>query len=134
MSFAKCPKCGGSSWYTKDKNDVWQRCLCGLNKLVHTTLEAGISIHHSDKPSQESLPRSGTKLHTCLQAVRATHPGKPTTRDVSQLTGENTSDTASQLTVLMHKGLVERVEERRGVAGGSTWQLTFMAKQILNIR
>jgi len=38
------------------------------------------------------------------------------------------SEVSSQLTVLRYKGLVEVIDNRKGIPGGSTWQLTKQAQ------
>jgi hypothetical protein len=57
-----------------------------------------------------------------------------TTGDLADMVKQTSSDTASQLTVLQSKGLVERTILNKGVAGGSTWQLTHLAQKILRER
>lgn len=134
-----CPKCGSeSARYEKDRQDVWLRCLCGLMKLVDTTLESAIRIEHVDSDDEITLPRQGSKLHVCfaaLMGLREASTGeiadhlnfakKPRER----LTN---SDVASQLTVLKYKGLVKVLEEHKGVAGGSIWGLTDAALRRFN--
>lgn len=43
---------------------------------------------------------------------------------------QNISEVSSQLTVLRYKGLVEVIDNRKGMAGGSTWRLTSQAKEL----
>ena len=79
------------------------------------------------------MPESGTKLSKCLGFVASQYPKTVTTRDLCGISGQNTSDVSSQLIVLMHKGLVERVEARPGTKGGSIWLVTKRALEALSM-
>jgi hypothetical protein len=63
-----------------------------------------------------------------LQALRLL--AEASTKELAVQLRQNNSDTASQLTILLGKGLVYRTIERRGVEGGSTWRLTTAAVAI----
>lgn len=128
-----CPKCEGSSWYKEENNEVIHTCLCGYFQVVYSE-RGGQSITHVQTEAQTTLPKQGTKIATCLSAVISHHPTHVTTKDISDDVGHPTKDVASQLMVLMHKGLLDRVIESRGVAGGSTWKLTNRAVRLLNLK
>ena len=79
------------------------------------------------------MPEKGTKLSICLGFVAAQYPKTVTTRDLCGVSGQNTSDVSSQLIVLMHKGLIERIEARPGTKGGSIWRVTRRALDALSM-
>ena len=126
-----CPKCSGRSWLEETGDDIWQRCLCGLHKLVFTRLESGMTVTCVEPVQQNSLPRRGTKLAKCLGCLAGLEVGS--TADVAARMKQSTSETASQLTVLMAKGLVSRREEKKGTKGGSLWELSPDAKTALRV-
>jgi hypothetical protein len=130
----RCPKCKAPAWYevTGDK-DIVQRCICGMMRYVwQRTINGGYRTH-VQRQAEFTMPETGTKLSKCLGYVAAQHPNTVTTRDLCGVSGENTSDVSSQLIVLMHKGLVHRVEARPGTKGGSIWRITRRALEALNI-
>lgn len=127
-----CPKCGGRSWYEWEGNDMIQRCLCGLCRFV-LMARGDFTIMHSQPVAEVVLPRPKTKLSRCLGALASCHPAPTSTSDIALLVKCTSSDTASQLMVLMNKGLVERVTLGRGKAGGSTWILTLRARKHLPV-
>lgn len=118
-----CPHCGGLSWYEREGREVWQRCVCGLLKLVISEND-GVVVIHTLPGSKITMPRRGSALSLCLGMLISIHPTRATTRDVSSRMGCDSPDIANRLMVLMHKGLVDRVEARRGLPGGSTWKLS----------
>lgn len=127
-----CPKCGSNSaWFEINPQDIWLRCLCGVQKLHHTFLEESkIRIDHIDPEREITLPRAGSKLHACFVALRGLQ--QATTGEIADFLNYgrkpkdrlSNSDVASQLTVLKYKGLTMVIEEHKGVAGGSIWTLT----------
>lgn len=128
-----CPKCGQSSWYEVSDQDIIQRCVCGLHRFVWQRTENGGFRTHVQRREEFKMPEKGTKLSTCLGYVAAQYPKTVTTRDLCGVSGENTSDVSSQLIVLMHKGLIERIEARPGTKGGSIWRVTRRALDALNM-
>jgi chorismate synthase len=90
-----------------------------------------LTITVTDTATKDTLPRRGTKLSITLGALAGVDKG--TTRQIADRTGQSSNDTASQLTVLQGRGLVERMNHKRGVEGGSTWMLTILASKLLNI-
>lgn len=127
-----CPKChSNSARYQWDGQDVWLRCLCGVQKLIESVLEdTKIRITHIDAERDITLPRHGSKLHACFVALRGLQSA--TTGEIANFLNYgkkqkerlSNSDVASQLTVLKYKGLTMVIEEHKGVAGGSIWTLT----------
>lgn len=127
----ECPKCSGCARLEEDGPDIWMRCICGFMKLVYSRLENGMTIRSTGTVSEKSLPRNGSKLSKCLGQLAVLEPA--TTKEVADRLNQNSSDTASQLTVLMAKGLTLRETERKGVKGGSTWELTERAREVLGL-
>lgn len=128
-----CPKCGSAAWYEMTAEDIIQRCLCGLHRYVWTRLPGGGYRTHIQRKEEFKVPEKGTKLSKCLGFVAAQYPKTVTTRDLCGISGQNTSDVSSQLIVLMHKGLVERIESRPGTKGGSIWKVTRRALDALSM-
>lgn len=134
---ADCPKCGSpSAWYEKTATDLTIRCLCGCNKLVFTTLTDGITIEHRERPSLTKLPKPGTRVRLALQVLAMIEPA--TSKEVTDRLNAmghsfSVSDVSSYLAMLRAKTLVEVVEARRGIPGGSTWELTSIAQSLLGI-
>lgn len=129
-----CPKCGGRAWYELSAvSDIVQRCMCGMMRHVWVLTPNGGFRTHVQRKEEFKMPEHGTKLSKCLGFVAAQYPKTVTTRDLCGISGQNTSDVSSQLIVLMHKGLVERVEARPGTKGGSIWLVTRRALEALNM-
>jgi len=132
----ECPKCGShTARFEPSNRDVFLRCLCGLNKLVASTIETAV-IEHVDSGEDVSLPRKHTKLWDCLMMLHGLAPAS--TQEITDMLNYrpgalrlSVSDVASQLTVLKYKGLVRAVNSRRGYAGGSTWVCTEAALKIM---
>lgn len=124
-----CPKCNGLARLCAEGDVVVLKCfLCGFIKFVEEYRD-GMVIYRSEKPTNETLPRRGTKLHKCLSRMGAYET--VTTAFVSELLGQSTSDTSSQLAVLKSKGLVDQLNSNRGVSGGSSWQMSAAARKLL---
>ena len=129
-----CPKClSESARYERDHQDVTLRCRCGFLKVVATRLEE-IVIEHIESVS---LPKRGTNLWSTLTAVAALETA--TTQQITEhINGhsevpQTSSDISTQLTILRYKGVVCKLESKRGAAGGSTWILTEKAKRLLGV-
>ena len=132
-----CPKCGSNgAWYEFEPPDVTLRCICGMRKLIATTLEE-MTIEHREPKEIFKLPKRHTRLYATLAALFAVEPSK-TDRITEVLNsyseGNKTKDVASLLTVLKYRNLVEVVEYRKGVVGGSTWKLTDRARELFTGR
>ena len=86
-------------------------------------------------PSQQvNLPRIGTKIHVCLLAIAREYPRKVSSGEIAHITRFQAKDTASLMGTLMARGLLARVEERRGMPGGSIWELTPRAIELLDAK
>lgn len=130
----QCPKCGARARYeVAETGDIVQRCICGMMRYVWQRTQNGGFRTHVQRKEEFKMPETGTKLSKCLGFVAAQYPNTVTTRDLCGVSGQNTSDVSSQLIVLMHKGLVERVEARPGTKGGSIWRVTRRALEALSM-
>ena len=132
----ECPKCSSmSARYIDDHTGVFLKCFCGFLKLVQSKYADGSQTDHIDIDEEVTLPRRGTKLLGALGALYALEPAstKMITESVnaSGTLQQTSSDIASQLTILRYKGLVEVTDYKRGVAGGSTWITTDIAKRLM---
>jgi hypothetical protein len=133
-TYTDCPKCGSShAYYEASTYDLTLRCRCGYLKVVETRLET-LTVQHNDSGADVKLPRKATNLWATMMVLHgikeATSAGI-TTR-LKQLNYPFTvSDVASYLTILRSKGLVTATSIRRGVVGGSTWELTDACRNLL---
>jgi hypothetical protein len=130
-----CPKCGAKhSWFERDGDDLIQRCLCGLTNYLFREQEDGVTVMRSGvRVPDVTLPADGTKIRKCLLAVRNEYPKNIRTGDIASRTGLRGKETASLVVTLMGRGLLERVEARRGLLGGSVWKLTIVAQKLLKV-
>lgn len=130
----ECPKCTSkNAWVETTKMDKILRCFCGLYKILETKM-VEIIIEKNDVAENVKLPERGSNLWSTLMVLSVLEPS--TTGDITtrlKLFGKefDTSDISSYLTTLRSKGLVNQLEYKRGVAGGSTWGLTDKATELL---
>jgi len=131
-----CPKCGGHSWIEEQSNgDLAQRCMCGLMIFLEQDAGDGVTLQRrAVKQDQVQLPQKGTKIHRCLSAVVYAYPETIMTSGIASFAELQSKETASLVVALMARGLVERVQERRGLAGGSIWTLTHATKKLIGIK
>ena len=131
-----CPKCGSKhSWFDEEGDDLIQRCLCGLTRYLYREIEGGVTVLRSGvRVPDVTIPSHGTKIYKCLLAVRNAHPATILTGGIAEEAGLRGKETASLVVTLMGRGLLERVEARRGLLGGSIWKLTVIAKQLLKVK
>lgn len=132
--YSACPKCKSPhAWYEKSQYDLTLRCRCGYLKVIESTLGA-MTIEHNDSGSDVRLPRKDTHLWATLTTLRAleSETSAGITNRLIELGNDfNVSDVSSYLTILRSKGLVIATAIRRGVSGGSTWELTEACKTLL---
>ena len=132
----ECPKCGSdNAGYEKTEHDLILKCLCGMRKVVYSTLNE-MEIIHTDVGRDVKLPKDGTKLRKTLMVLSSLN--EATSGEITerlQDMGEvfTASDVASYLTILRTKGLVAATIIRKGVSGGSTWSLTDAAEDLVGI-
>lgn len=134
---ADCPKCGSpNAFYEKTHVDLSLVCWCGFRKVVYTTLNS-MEITHNEKVQDVKLPKVGTYLFETLACLWSIEPAN--SREVTDtlvLRGHDftVSDVSSYLMILRSRGLVTVVDYRRGVAGGSTWEVSDVAEGLLGLR
>lgn len=126
----RCPKCQGLAWLEEVDRVVALSCSrCGALKFVQRITEDGMLIYNRETPTQTTMPRNGSKLHSCLSMLVANAPIR--TGDLAEMLEQTTSDTATQLAMLGVRGLVSILENRKGISGGSVWGPTRIALKIL---
>lgn len=132
-----CPKCSSTVTRLEEEGtSVLLRCRCGYCKVMSTTLVTGLRIEHIHIDEEVQLPKKNSKLMHCLGMLATLKTA--TTREICEgliNRGEDwsSSETASFLTILKHRGLVETLTTGKGVQGGSTWVLTPSAKKLLKL-
>lgn len=143
----ECPKCGSqAAWYEKTTYDVSLICICGYRRVVFSSILEkleGPLCESIDSGDEVKLPRFGSNLHQTIMVLSILPEGssKEITERLNELRGASegsndyltVSDVSSYLTILRSKGLVDRVDIRRGVAGGSTWTLTDIAEDLISV-
>jgi hypothetical protein len=114
---------------------VLLRCLCGYLKVVATSLES-IVIRHGTPSGDVKLPRKESNLWFTLMVAASLEEASSAEiahRLVDLGKEFSVSDVASYLTIMRSKGLVETTEVRRGIPGGSSWQITDPCAALLNL-
>lgn len=131
-----CPKCQSATAHIEaEDTDIWIRCFCGYRKVIHTTLDSTMSIEHIDMEGKVTIPKKGSKLLECLAALVTL--GKASTADIHDLISNRNGSTmtpaevATFLTILRYRGLVQVVVLRKGISGGSIWEPTEEALELI---
>jgi hypothetical protein len=137
MVKTECPNCGSPSarYEITNKVDITLRCLCGYRKVVYSELES-VKVQHNDSRDEVKLPKRDTFLWKTLHTLVILSPAN--SAEITQALVDRghtftVSDVSSYLTILRSKGLVEAPESKRGVQGGSTWNLTLRATELLGV-
>lgn len=134
MARTDCPKCqSASAWFEADNTDLTLRCMCGYRRVVYSTLEE-ISIQRNTPRDSIRLPKAGTHLSKtlrCLKAIGTSNSAEITQALVDMGNSFTVSSVSSYLTILRSMGLVETAQSKRGIPGGSTWNLTVAASKLL---
>jgi len=130
-----CPKCGAKTTRIEEVDrELVQRCTCGLTAWLERSLANGTVAHRAvTRLADTTLPRKASKLYRCLLAVSESYPESTTTALVCKFTGFHMKEVSSMMLALMGRGLITRLEIRRGLVGGSVWALTVRAKSLLNL-
>lgn len=129
----RCPRCGGLSWLLYQEPDLIQKCLCGLHRYLRRDID-GLTVMTAAVPQREArLPAQDTKIYRCLLAVASCWPSTTLTQDIACSASLNGKETSALMAVLSARGLVERLEERRGLVGGSVWRLTKTAACLMRL-
>lgn len=132
MAKIECPKCTYMSFLNFEGSDLVQHCPhCGFRKYFARKTPDGYMIYRQETATEGSLPRAGTKLRSCLGRLVAYT--EITTEVMASVLDQDPSTTASQLTVLQAKGLAMRLNNQKGVAGGSTWKATVQAVKLMKL-
>lgn len=113
--------------------------------LLKDTIEGPLE----DEADEVKLPRAGTTLYKTMMVLSIMPGGSSSdiTQRLNELNGFlksrgriirkdlllTVSDVSSYLTILRSKGLVERSEIRRGMAGGSSWIPTEVAIDLMGL-
>ena len=132
----ECPKClKKSAWIETDRVDLTLRCTCGYLKVLRTKLKKA-EVVHSEPRSKVRLPRAGTNLWNVLTTLAGM--GRSSSGDITQRLRDlgkdfTTSDVSSYLTIMRGSGLVEVVEKRNRVKGGSTWRVTSECAKLIGV-
>lgn len=132
-----CPNCGSiKTWLIEEKQCIVQKCICGLHKyLLHISEEGGVTVMRRTVRNDEVLlPEAGTKTFKCLVAIADHYPTIMDTATIAGRAGLQNKETSALLSVLMTRGLVDRVEGRKKWKGGSTWKLSYSAERIMRIQ
>jgi hypothetical protein len=125
--------------------------MCGLYKVVQTTLQATV-IEHNETGPDIKLPKPGSTLKSTLMVLSVCE--EATSAEITDMLNDQqrtmlrvrdgkivkterrvftVSDVSTYLTILRSKGLVFQVTARRGVIGGSTWALTDAANDLIGV-
>lgn len=132
---ADCVKCGSeNAWYEKSHCDLEIVCRCGFRKLIFTTLRDEMEVMHNDPSPSVKLPKVGTHLHSTLVCLWSVEPANSKeVTDTLWMHGYrySVSDVSSYLMMLRGRSLVHVLDYKRGVPGGSTWETTTLANDLL---
>lgn len=91
-------------------------------------MKDGKEVYRKVVPTTKTrLPETGTKLHTCFREVAVAYPKTIASSEVIRNSGLQPKETGALLVALLARGLIERVEGRRGLPGGSIWILSSAA-------
>lgn len=111
-----------------------QRCICGLRHYLYRVTRSGMTImRRVVRSSDVSLTKPGTKLHDCLLLVAGYHPNAVSTGDLARAAGIETKLVSARVSVLMARGLINRVQGGKGLLDGSTWRLSDEAVKLLRL-
>lgn len=135
MALHQCPKCTRiQARYTVERQvDLVMSCTCGFRKVMYTEHQNGMSTTHVLPQNKVNMPRAGSKLSKCLNALVSFDRYQATTEMVAARIEGDKLDIASQLMVLQNKGLIDKINDNRGKGGGSLWRLTDRASTFLRL-
>jgi hypothetical protein len=128
---ARCPKCFGLARYDMEHRTVELRCRCGYRQVVYAVKANGMIEQHTLPTKSVRLPKEGTKLAECLARVSLHGKLGVSTGAIAFEMNQSTTETSAQLVVLMHKGLVDKIDSKRGQFGGSDWRVTHRALRLM---
>jgi len=108
--------------------------MCGLRRYLRRNVDGLTIMTAAVQQKDVRLPALNTKIHRCLMAVVTIWPQTIRTLEIARSAQLNGKETSALMAVLAARGLVERLEERRGLVGGSVWQLTKSSADILRLK
>lgn len=124
-----CPKCGATYLWMEYENGMHHiRCNCGLCIPIIQKAEGGMQIKRTLQPKL-MLPARGSKLAKCLRVLRDLE--KATSGELAARLNQTVVYTSTQLCTLEGRGLLTRLDRKKGSRGGSTWMLTEVAVSAL---
>lgn len=130
----ECPKCGSNASFVEDGPDILIKCLCGLLRPVLTKSKEGRYVVHQAPAYQATLPKNGTLKQECLMVLADNYPRRMNSTEIAANIKGNTNALSTAMLGLLYLGLVTRLEVNRGQVGGSLWELSETAKNLLNIK
>lgn len=107
--------------------------MCGYRRCVFTTL-VDMDVEPVSRPQDVCLPRRNSHLFNTLACLW--HIAPANSREITDtliLHGHDftVSDVSSYLMMLRTRSLVRVIEYKRGIPGGSTWECTEAADDLL---
>ena len=113
-----------------DFGSVYSCPICGNYQVVERII-GNIVVTHTPKSTEIVLPKRGTKLSKTLGTLASSYPAY--TSEIASMTRQGVNETTSQLSALVSRGLVTKVEQGRGNKGGSSWALTKAGHKALKL-
>jgi hypothetical protein len=92
--------------------------------LMYVTRNGNFVTHKPTTAPDEMLTRPGTKIHACLLTVMRYYPQNVCTAQIATECELARKETAALMIALMLRSIVDRVEDRKGIPGGSLWRLS----------
>lgn len=128
-----CPKCFNPfTRLEREGQHIVQACVCGLRHyLLYVTRHGHELLHKAVRDTAAVLPERGSKRYRCLMAVYSGFPEAVSTEYIVERCRLTSKETSAFLIALMVRGLVDRVERRKGFPGGSLWRLSTGAEALL---
>lgn len=112
-----------------------QRCICGMRRYVYRHLRSGsIEVHLITSPREPILARDGSRTSVCLGVLSDLYPSPASTLEIAKRCKFSVKDVSWMLTGLVIRGVADRTEARKGLAGGSRWVLSSYAAQRLRLQ
>jgi len=121
-----CPKCKSEKiWFEVHDSQTLKRCMCGFSMWIFKVTRDGSTLRRG----KVSLPRKDTKLFQLLVLVLRNAP--TTTQQLANSSDDESSRVGTRMSVLHASGLVTKLVDNKGKAGGSVWELSKRAKELL---
>lgn len=133
---AICPKCACNARYeVVGEVDLVLLCLCGYYAVVYTEI-GDITTISIDRIAKSNTPSLDTKIGKCMKALLNNYPRVLTSEQVYSVVKKSMgrSDASTNLMLLQHKGLVDKLTFNKGMAGGSSWKISDYGKSVYDIK